>query len=188
MNTKTITIISICALALLSTISGVTYSVFCDTETSYGTMMVNTDYYSPIPEWNILEMAKNVNNPNAEGTFGYWDAGPCLRYIFNGTVKSSDGGAQSDQDHNWTLIVMLNDSHALEIGQGMTINSSEVSRTLVIDGCTNFDKDLSNMPIGLLQTKYFNTTDGGYDNHHVYLISVGYIEYYDTNKPEGEPL
>ena len=180
MNAKTITVISICALALLSTISGITYSVFCDTETNYGTVMVSTDYYSPIPEWFVLNMTKNVNSPKANGIFSYWNAGPCLDYKFDGLVKSSDGGARSDQDHNWTLILMLNESRGLEIGRGMTIDSNEVSRTLNMSGCTDFNRDLSNMTVGLVQSKYFNVTTGVYS--HIYLTSDGYIEHYDTNK------
>lgn len=179
------TIISICTLALLSTISGITYSVFCDTESSYNNVMSVSTNYS-IPEWIVLSMVKNVNSPKVDGNFSYWNSGVCLSYTYDGKVKSSDGGTQSDNDHNWTLIVMLNGSHALELGQNMTIDSSEASRTLVMSGCTNFDSDLLNVSIGLLRSGYFNETDGIYDYNHIYLVSNGTIDYYDTNKPEGE--
>ena len=185
MKTITTIIISICALALLSTISGVAYSVFCDTEMSHNnTMTVSTRYYNPVPGPIVLDACINMvkwnnrseNNP--QGKFCYNSSN--YRFFYNLSVDVQDAGS----NHTWMLVAHHNATTFYLLNSGKTDGLQDPDKHLVMNGSIDLNTDLDAQII-LFEDHYWNATyldmhDLGVDDLGHCLRSFGWICYHDT--------
>jgi len=179
MKTKTFILTAILSVMISMVMtSGVTYSVFSDTETSTGIMTVSTDYCVPDPNetkvWSSEPMRKiGHTNGKPKGTFNYTADYQTFDYDLNLTVIDND----VDE------MVLFICPPIYEIGRGNTTNDK---KSLKLNGSIEFSDDFINQTVIVLSAEVFdslNITDCPVllppDDHDALSID-GTIDYHDT--------
>ena len=162
---------------------GMTYAVFSDTEQSTGNVMtVSTRYFVP-PPGHITEpntfigMGKCGTGNGNKGTFGYNDSNYMFFYNFTGDVPYAD--SQNDTNKLWALIVYQSPDTYTLIDEDYSDSANPPYKHLVFEGSYEFNGDVLNATIFIIEKNKFNGTETDITGHC--MSTVDLVQYHDTH-------